>query len=71
MSSTVDANAVVDPPLPQAVGYVVVVVIGLIIAFSASNKPFNHHFQPFNLPCSHDICYSTAEADLWGGQQED
>ncbi|KAI9850402.1 MAG: hypothetical protein M1838_005735 [Thelocarpon superellum] len=28
-----DANAVVEPPLSQAVGYVVVIVIGLIIAF--------------------------------------
>ena len=27
-------NAVVQPPLSQAVGYVVVVVVGLIIAFS-------------------------------------
>lgn len=29
-----NSNAVVKPPLSQAVGYVVVVLIGLIIAFS-------------------------------------
>ena len=28
------SDVVVQPPLPQAVGYVVVVVIGLVIAFS-------------------------------------
>ena len=31
-------NAVVKPPLSQAVGYVVVVVIGLVIAFSMSQE---------------------------------
>ena len=30
--STTEANATVTPPLSQAVGYVVVVVIGLVIA---------------------------------------
>lgn len=29
-----DSGVVVQPPLSQAVGYVVVVVIGLVIAFS-------------------------------------
>ena len=33
-SGAVDENAVVEPPLSQAIGYVVVVAIGLIIAFS-------------------------------------
>jgi hypothetical protein len=33
-----DTNVIIDPPLSQAVGYVVVVGIGLIIAFG---KTFN------------------------------
>ena len=33
------STAVVKPALSQAVGYVVVVLIGLIIAFSASQIP--------------------------------
>ena len=32
MSSSDSENAVIQPPLPQSVGYVVVVVIGLVIA---------------------------------------
>ena len=32
-SSTADASGVVEPALPQAIGYVVVVAIGFIIAF--------------------------------------
>lgn len=34
LSRRVDENVAVAPPLSQAVGYVVVVVIGLVIAFS-------------------------------------
>ena len=33
LSHAADASSVVEPALPQAVGYVVVVVIGFIIAF--------------------------------------
>lgn len=32
------SNAVVSPPLSQAVGYVVVVVVGLIIAFGTLGR---------------------------------
>ena len=37
MSTSSPSNAVVEPPLSQAVGYVVVVVIGLVIA--AGDQP--------------------------------
>jgi len=32
-ASSADANSAVEPALPQAVGYVVVVVVGFLIAF--------------------------------------
>ena len=66
----IDENAVVEPPLSQAIGYVVVVVIGLIIAFSAW-EPSNHHSRLTDTSRSHDVCNSTAEADRWRRQQED
>ena len=33
-ASSADASSVVEPALPQAIGYVVVVVIGFVIAFA-------------------------------------
>ena len=68
--ATIDENAVVEPPLSQAVGYIVVVVIGLIIAFSQW-IPSNGHGRLAYILCSHDVCNSTAEADGWRRQQED
>ena len=58
-------NEVVKPALSQAVGYIVVVLIGLIIAFSMLISP---HPKQLNIQysCSHDLCNKAIEADCRG-----
>jgi hypothetical protein len=59
-------DAAVSPPLSQAVGYVVVVVVGLIIAFSML------HFRGDLVPelssdyhNSHDVRNHHSQKDRW------
>ena len=52
-------NEVVQPALSQAVGYVVVVLIGLIIAFSSS-LPSKNETLP-NVLRSYDVCHPGLE----------
>ena len=63
-------NEVVKPALSQAVGYVVVVVIGLVIAFSLS-KSLRISELIADLIFSHDVCYQTFEENCRRRQQED
>ena len=62
-------NEVVKPALSQAVGYIVVVLIGLIVAFSARNLAALTSGDADM--SSHDFYHQAPEADCRRGQQED
>lgn len=64
------SGVVVSPPLSQAVGYVVVVVIGLVIAFGVSLLLLKWNSFAGNVidlgMYSHDVCNKYFEKDGWG-----
>lgn len=61
----------IQPPLSQAVGYVVVVVIGLIIAFGMWPGTGVGHRCTSLTTCSDDGLDTNPKTGRWGGQQED
>jgi hypothetical protein len=64
------SDVVVPPPLSQAVGYIIVVVIGLVIAFGKSLSPIFALNQTLTLN-SDGWGYEALEAYRWRGQPED
>lgn len=51
----------VQPPLPQAAGYVIVVVLGLIVAFGT--RPLTLLADLILMGLSHDARYKCSEKD--------
>ena len=63
-------NEVVKPALSQAVGYIVVVLIGLIIAFSIFQAPCQGEIDAHQCN-SHDVRHAATKAYRRRRQQED
>ena len=61
----------IEPPLPQSVGYIIVVVIGMIIATGNTLPLAMETIIYMTNLSSHDVGYENFEQDCWRGQQED
>ncbi len=72
MSSSDAENAVIQPPLPQSVGYVVVVAIGLAIALGSSFHQEPSRYVRLNqMSYSDGIRHQSVETDSWRRQHQD